>query len=57
MRKNRNCGAPMYPAFNPNIPMMGMPSPVITNQQPINPNYPNMYNQQNNNIEQNEREI
>lgn len=51
MKKNRNCGAGMYPAYNGPMPIMGMPSPIMTGQ-PINPNYQTMYNQPYNNIEQ-----
>lgn len=58
MKKNRNCGGPMYPMYNQTVPIMGIPSPIM-NPQPYTPSYTqtnmNTYNnmeEQMNNMQQ-----
>lgn len=56
MKKNRNCGGgTMYPNFNQGMPMMGIPTPIMAQQQYPQP-YQSMvatpYSQTYNNVEQ-----
>lgn len=54
MKKNRNCGGTMYPMYNPSMPMMGIPAPIM-GPQPYTQSNINTYNnmeEQMNNIQQ-----
>lgn len=54
MKKDRNCGGTMYPAYNPNMPIMGMPQMIIPQSYPpMNQPYPATQSYQNyNSVEQ-----